>query len=55
MKLFAGAGAHLGLTVVLDAQLDNYYCQTTNGAGFKVKCIIINTYQIFLPSLTDCG
>lgn len=32
----AGAGNHLGLTVVLDAQVDDYYCSSTSGAGFKI-------------------
>lgn len=32
-----GAGAHLGLTVVLDAQTDNYYCSSTSSIGFKVN------------------
>ncbi|KAF5296272.1 hypothetical protein FQR65_LT10267 [Abscondita terminalis] len=32
----AGAGSHLGLSVVLDAQLKSYYCSSTAGVGFKV-------------------
>ncbi|KAK5646217.1 hypothetical protein RI129_004681 [Pyrocoelia pectoralis] len=31
-----GAGTHLGLTIVLDAQLQSYYCSSSTGVGFKV-------------------
>lgn len=32
----AGAGAHMGLTIVLDADLDSYFCSSTSSVGFKV-------------------
>ncbi|KAF5271318.1 hypothetical protein FQA39_LY08116 [Lamprigera yunnana] len=32
----SGAGAHLGFSVVLDSQLNTYYCSSTTGVGFKV-------------------
>ncbi|KAF5271322.1 hypothetical protein FQA39_LY08120 [Lamprigera yunnana] len=32
----SGAGTHLGLTIVLDAQLDAYYCSSSVGVGFKM-------------------
>ncbi|XP_073831774.1 pickpocket protein 28-like [Musca autumnalis] len=31
-----GPGTSKGLTVVLNADLDNYYCSSTNGPGFKM-------------------
>ncbi|XP_074032749.1 pickpocket protein 28 [Leptinotarsa decemlineata] len=31
-----GAGSHLGLTVVMDAQIDEYYCSSTSSVGFKI-------------------
>uniref|UniRef100_A0A1I8MHV5 Uncharacterized protein n=1 Tax=Musca domestica TaxID=7370 RepID=A0A1I8MHV5_MUSDO len=31
-----GAGASKGLTVILNADVKNYYCSSTNGAGFKM-------------------
>lgn len=34
-----GAGSHLGLTLVLDANLDDYYCSSTASTGFKVRTI----------------
>lgn len=32
----SGAGAHLGLSVILDAQVANYHCSSTRSIGFKV-------------------
>ena len=32
-----GAGAHLGLTLLLDADIDDYYCSSTASIGFKVS------------------
>jgi hypothetical protein len=32
-----GAGTSLGLTVVLDAEVDEFYCSTTASNGFKVR------------------
>jgi amiloride-sensitive sodium channel len=31
-----GAGKHLGLTFVVDSDLDEYYCSSTASVGFKV-------------------
>ncbi|XP_055610822.1 pickpocket protein 28-like [Uranotaenia lowii] len=32
----AGIGAHMGLTVVLDANVSDYYCSSTSSYGFKL-------------------
>lgn len=32
----AGPGSHMGLSVILEAGLDDYYCSSGNSAGFKV-------------------
>ncbi|XP_067633200.1 pickpocket protein 28 [Eurosta solidaginis] len=32
----SGTGVTMGLSLVLDSALDEYYCSTTNGPGFKV-------------------
>ncbi|PNF19404.1 hypothetical protein B7P43_G03628 [Cryptotermes secundus] len=32
-----GAGSHLGLTLVLDANTDDYYCSSTASIGFKIR------------------
>jgi len=32
-----GVGAHLGLTIILDAELDEYFCSSTAGVGFKAS------------------
>ncbi|KAJ6634965.1 Pickpocket protein 28 [Pseudolycoriella hygida] len=31
-----GSGSHMGLTVVLNTNVDEYHCSTTNSQGFKV-------------------
>lgn len=31
-----GSGTHMGLTVVLNVDLDEYFCSSTNSYGFKV-------------------
>lgn len=36
-----GAGAHLGLTVILDAQINEYFCSSTSSIGFKVKQLLL--------------
>lgn len=36
----SGTGVSMGLSLVLDAELDNYYCSTTNGPGFKVSYLV---------------
>ncbi|XP_060517750.1 pickpocket protein 28-like [Cylas formicarius] len=46
-----GAGAHLGLSVILDAQIDNYYCSSTSSTGFKV----ILSNPIETPKMADFG
>jgi amiloride-sensitive sodium channel len=35
----AGAGKHLGLTIVLDVEVQEYYCSSTASAGLKVNLI----------------
>jgi hypothetical protein len=37
-----GAGAHLGLTLVLDVEANEFYCSTSAGVGFKVKNVTSN-------------
>lgn len=34
-----GPGSHMGLSVILDAAIDDYYCSSGNSAGFKVMHI----------------
>ncbi|XP_050307294.1 pickpocket protein 28-like [Anthonomus grandis grandis] len=46
-----GAGAHLGLSVILDAQINNYYCSSTRSTGFKV----ILSNPIETPKMADFG
>lgn len=42
---FAGAGAHLGLTMVINLDSDDYYCSSTNSIGLKVcKNLYMLTY-----------
>jgi hypothetical protein len=41
-----GAGAHLGLTLVLDAEADEFYCTSSAGVGFKVKDVTSNLLAI---------
>lgn len=31
-----GTGTNLGLTIVLDAGISEYYCSSTNSYGFKI-------------------
>lgn len=35
--LFAGPGSAMGLTLILYSNFDDYYCSSTNSAGFKVN------------------
>ncbi|CAH0557483.1 unnamed protein product [Brassicogethes aeneus] len=49
--IILGAGSHLGLSIVLDAQLDEYYCSSTSSVGFKV--LIGNPLET--PSMGDYG
>ena len=37
-----GAGSHLGLTVILNAETEQFYCSTSASKGFKVQTIIFN-------------
>ncbi|XP_030758076.1 LOW QUALITY PROTEIN: pickpocket protein 28-like, partial [Sitophilus oryzae] len=46
-----GAGAHLGLSVILDANIENYYCSSTHSTGFKV----ILSNPIETPKMADYG
>ncbi|XP_076270438.1 pickpocket protein 28-like [Rhynchophorus ferrugineus] len=46
-----GAGAHLGLSVILDANVENYYCSSTRSTGFKV----ILSNPIETPKMADFG
>ncbi|XP_036333953.1 pickpocket protein 28 isoform X2 [Rhagoletis pomonella] len=32
----AGTGVSMGLSLILNAELEDYYCSTTNGPGFKI-------------------
>lgn len=31
-----GPGSHMGLHLILNAAVDDYYCSTTHSAGFKI-------------------
>ncbi|CAG9771852.1 unnamed protein product [Ceutorhynchus assimilis] len=46
-----GAGAHLGLSIILDAQINNYYCSSTRSVGFKVML----SNPIETPKMADFG
>lgn len=46
-----GAGNHLGLTVVLDANINDYYCSSTYSYGFKV--LLHNPTET--PKIADFG
>lgn len=47
-----GAGSHLGLTIVLNAELDEYYCASEASHGFKVKNTL-SKYIRFYPCAND--
>ncbi|KAJ6633806.1 Pickpocket protein 28, partial [Pseudolycoriella hygida] len=47
----AGPGSHMGLTVILEAGLDDYYCSSGNSAGFKV--LLHNPTET--PKISDYG
>lgn len=34
--LVKGSGSHLGLTLILNANADDYHCSSTNSVGFKI-------------------
>ncbi|XP_017783361.1 PREDICTED: pickpocket protein 28-like [Nicrophorus vespilloides] len=46
-----GAGSHLGLTLVLDADLAQYYCSSTSSTGFKA----LISSPIESPKVADFG
>jgi amiloride-sensitive sodium channel len=46
-----GAGAHLGLTLVLDVEADEFYCSTSAGVGFKL--LLHNPVE--MPKIADFG
>lgn len=35
-KWYLGSGSHLGLYVILNGDVTDYYCSSTNSAGFKI-------------------
>ncbi|XP_058817822.1 pickpocket protein 28 [Topomyia yanbarensis] len=35
-RAIAGTGAHMGLTVILDANVNDYFCSSTSSYGFKL-------------------
>lgn len=47
----SGAGSHLGLYVILNSDLADYYCSATNSAGFKV--LLHNPTET--PRISDFG
>lgn len=49
--LTKGSGSHLGLTVILNSNTDDYHCSSTNSAGFK----ILFHSPIELPKIADYG
>lgn len=46
-----GTGASMGLSIVLDAALHDYYCSSTASGGFKVSQIDYNLYFLFFFQL----
>lgn len=46
-----GAGSHMGLLVVLNASINDYYCSSTNSKGFKI--LLHNPTET--PKITDYG
>lgn len=47
----SGAGSHMGLIVVLNASMSDYYCSSTNSKGFRV--LLHNPTET--PKITDYG
>lgn len=43
-----GIGTHHGLTLVLDANIEEYYCASTKSAGFKVKVTSESMSRLYL-------
>lgn len=48
---YLGSGSHLGLYVILNCDVSDYYCSSTNGAGFKI--LLHNPTET--PRITDFG
>ncbi|XP_031626188.1 pickpocket protein 28-like [Contarinia nasturtii] len=46
-----GPGSHLGLYVILDSETSDYYCSSTNSAGFKI--LLHNPTET--PRISDFG
>lgn len=49
--MFTGSGSHLGLYVILNADVRDYYCSSTNSAGFKI--LLHNPTET--PRISDYG
>lgn len=49
--LSTGPGSHLGLKVILNANISDYYCSSTNSAGFKL--LLHNPIET--PRISDFG
>lgn len=47
----SGSGSHLGLTLILNANADDYHCSSTNSVGFKV---LLHS-PIETPKIADYG
>ncbi|CAD7084859.1 unnamed protein product [Hermetia illucens] len=47
----SGTGYTMGLTLVMNADIDNYYCSSSNGAGFKV---LLHS-PVEAPNIGDLG
>ncbi|XP_037040267.1 pickpocket protein 28 [Bradysia coprophila] len=47
----AGPGSHMGLSVILEAGLEDYYCSSGNSAGFKI--LLHNPTET--PKISDFG
>jgi len=43
-----GAGLFYGLTLALDANMNEYYCSSTAGAGFKVRLTLQKRFHFSL-------
>jgi len=44
-----GAGLTYGLTLALDVDINEYYCSSTAGAGFKVRLTLRKLFFLFYP------
>lgn len=52
-----GAGQTYGLTLALDVDINEYYCSSTAGAGFKVRFMLQKSlfFILFLFILSSRG